>query len=490
MKSIRVIGCATLLALPGFAEAHSFGQIYNLPVPFWLYAWGASAALLLSFLAAAFFLAVPANVSAPRQTEVSHWLPVRWMLSAPTLTLLRWLALAALGLGIATGLFGTPNPYANFNMTLFWIVFLLGFAWLAALLGDWYALINPWRWLASLLGRAWPAYARGMFRYPARFGAWPALLLYMGFISVELFGDLGPRGLAWLLVGYSALNLVGAGLVGLRDWFTHCEFFSVWFRLVALMAPIDLRAPEDGLGRPSLYLRLPFAGLLTAQPRGFGELLFVLFMLSSTAYDGLHGTVVWQRLFWTDFYTLVKPWAGPNIFVAYPRLLPYFHGWQQAALLLSPWIYLVVYLAFARLSGWAAGSRLTTRELALHFAYPLLPIALVYHVSHYWTLILTQGVKIVALVSDPFGRGADYFGTAGWFQSTIIPDMSLVWHTQVGLIVAGHVASVVVAHLVALRSFGNARAATRSQLPMLVLMVAFTAAGLWILSQPLQAAVR
>ncbi len=117
----------------------------------------------------------------------------------------------------------------------------------------------------------------------------------------------------------------------------------------------------------------------------------------------------------------------------------------------------------------------------------MLPIALVYHVTHYSTLILTQGVKIVSLVSDPFGWGWNLFGTAFTFRAPILPDLGIVWHTQVALILLGHVASVWLAHLVALRVFADRRAAALSQLPMLALMVLFTIAGLWILAQPLTA---
>jgi hypothetical protein len=125
------------------------------------------------------------------------------------------------------------------------------------------------------------------------------------------------------------------------------------------------------------------------------------------------------------------------------------------------------------------------RDLALDFGYTLLPIAHVYNVTHYATLILTQGLKIVSLASDPFGFGWNLFGTAHSLRAPILPGMSFVWHSQVALIVLGHVAAVYCAHLVALRIFPTRRAAALSQLPMLLLMVAFTVAGLWILAQPL-----
>ena len=64
--------------------------------------------------------------------------------------------------------------------------------------------------------------------------------------------------------------------------------------------------------------------------------------------------------------------------------------------------------------------------------------------------------------------------------------MRWVWHTQVALILFGHIVSVYLAHVVALRVFPTRREAMLSQLPMLCLMVFFTVAGLWILALPMQ----
>ena len=60
-----------------------------------------------------------------------------------------------------------------------------------------------------------------------------------------------------------------------------------------------------------------------------------------------------------------------------------------------------------------------------------------------------------------------------------------VWYTAVVAIVLGHVIAVYVAHVVALREFRDRRAALRSQLPMLVLMVGYTVVSLWIIAQPI-----
>jgi hypothetical protein len=93
----------------------------------------------------------------------------------------------------------------------------------------------------------------------------------------------------------------------------------------------------------------------------------------------------------------------------------------------------------------------------------------------------------VRLVSDPFGFGWDVFGTAQALSTPLILDAGSVWHTQVGLILVGHIIGVYLAHLEALKCFPDTRRATLSQLPMLILMVLFTTAGLWILSLPIAA---
>ena len=103
-------------------------------------------------------------------------------------------------------------------------------------------------------------------------------------------------------------------------------------------------------------------------------------------------------------------------------------------------------------------------SLALCFCYSLLPIAVAYHFTHYFPFLMDQ---------------------AGLFAAT---NMSVIWHTQVAVLVLGHLVSVYVAHRTALLVFPTQRAAVLSQLPLLMLMVAYTVFGLWILSLPLSEA--
>jgi hypothetical protein len=467
--------------LSGAAHAHGFGRLYNLPVPFWLYAWSAAAVLVVSFVLIGLFTAAPPAGAPAGARDLSQ---ARWVAALRRTRLvpvLKALALLALLLSIVTGLFGSRDPYRNFSMTAFWVVFVLAFAYLTALVGDLYAAINPWRTLSDGLARLWRGFARGRIAYPRALGDWPALGFYLAFIAFELFGHGRPFSLGAALLGYTLVNLLGVWLIGAQAWFRHCEFFAVFLRLIALMAPLDYR-PGEGL-----RWRAPFVGVLERRPEHVGTVVFALFMLSSTAFDGLKATQAWVGLFWNDPTGLITQLAGARPVQAMAVVLPWFKAWEMFALLISPFVYFGVYALFIALAKLCARSERPLRDLLLDFGYTLLPIALVYHVTHYSTLILTQGVKIVSLVSDPFGWGWNLFGTAFTFRAPILPDLGIVWHTQVALILLGHVASVWLAHLVALRVLADRRAAALSQLPMLALMVLFTIAGLWIIAQPLTA---
>src|SRR5262249_41148062 len=136
-RSCSRLLCALTSALPLAASAHTFGTVYNLPVPFSMYAYGASRALIVSFAIAPSFAAVAATGGASSRPEVQNRASARSRsvarLSGVLLFVLRAISVLALTLAIVAGFVGTVNPYTNINMTLFWIVFVLACFYAAAL---------------------------------------------------------------------------------------------------------------------------------------------------------------------------------------------------------------------------------------------------------------------------------------------------------------------------------------------------------------------
>jgi hypothetical protein len=466
----------------GAASAHTFGTVYNLPVPFSMYAYGAAAALGVSFLIVAYFATVPAAGSAAHDGEIGRQRSVGRVHPA-WLVALRILSTAALLLTIVAGFIGARNAYASINMTLFWVIFVLGCFYVVALAGDLYALANPWRVLCDVLERVAPRMFRPRRPYPRALAYYPALILYIAFIWIELFANTQPRSLSVVLLVYTAINLAGAAWVGKEAWFRYGEFFDVMFRLAGKIAPFEYLRDEGNPGVYRVRMRKPFIGLIEDSAEHASLLLFVLFMLSSTAFDGIHDTLPWVTVFWKNIYPILAGMINrPYVF-----FVDFYYQWQWSMLVVSPFVYLAVYLFFIWLAKVTAGSATPVWTLALRFAFSLVPIAFVYNVTHYYTLLVSQGANIVRLVSDPFGLGWDLFGTAQWLSTPIILDAGGVWHTQVGLILFGHIVAVYLAHVEALRCFPGTRRAIASQLPMLLLMVLLTTAGLWILSLPIAA---
>ena len=477
-QATRVLIAATLLLVCREAAAHSMGVVYNLPIPFWMYAFAASAALALSFLVVGFFVS---GQNAARNFRSVQFAVPEAMAPGAALWVGRALSVFLLLLTVLTALFGTSNSFANFSVTFFWIVFVLGLAYLTALIGDVYALVNPWRVLCDWIETLRPGTFRGRFSYPRWLAYYPALALYMAFIWLELFPHASPRTLGMVLLAYSVLNIVAAALVGADAWFRHGELFAVFFRLIGKIAPIEYLSGKTRASGTSIRLRQPFIGLIEESADHPSILLFVLFMLSSTAFDGVHETLPWVQVFWKTIY----PALAALIARPYPFFVGLYYNWQWAMLWLSPFVYLAIYLFFVWLMKLVTGSHRAVRDLALQFAHCLIPIAFVYNVTHYYTLLVTGAPAMLRLISDPFGVGWNLFGTARIVQQPITLLAGGVWHTQVGLMLFGHVVSVYLAHAQALRIFPGSRQALRSQLPMLVLMVAFTTVGLWILSLPI-----
>ena len=89
--------------------------------------------------------------------------------------------------------------------------------------------------------------------------------------------------------------------------------------------------------------------------------------------------------------------------------------------------------------------------LARTFVHSLAPIALAYAVAHYFSLLAYQGQALAYLASNPLGRAlaegdGGLFGTADWGIDYTWVGSRTIWYVQVGALVLGHVAGLVLAH--------------------------------------------
>ena len=324
---------------------------------------------------------------------------------------------------------------------------------------DW-AIANAVAWAWGRLGFEWTP----PLTYPWRLGVWPGAVMLFCFPALELAYSepASPRTLALAIAIYSYVMWFGMAAFGRRAWDEHGNGFSVYFGLLARISPF---AEHEG----RLVLRTPFSGL-TGSARTPGLLAFVAVMLGTVGFDGMTRASFWQNL--------VADVEGPYIVDA-PRTAELLRtGLTLAGVLGAVLVVALAYLAATRAAERMIG---VDRSLAPDFVLSLVPIALVYAIAHYFTLLVIQGQYVWPLASDPFGYGWDLFGTLDYSASIAPFSPNTVKWTQWGSLVAGHVAGLAVAHDRAV-SILPERDALRSQYAMLVLMVLYTVTGLWLLS--------
>ena len=244
-RSRVVLGSCLAALPPATAYAHALTSTpYVMPVPFWMYVYGCAATLVVSFAVLSYFWNAPAlarGVAGGERatTAVSHgW---QWVFR-----LLQVGAVGCLLLTIGAGLVGTGDPGRNINMLLFWVLFLLGFTYLTVIVGDLYCAINPWRAMVGRLERAGLDLSRQRVRYPQAAGYWPAFVFYVVLIWIELFALPKPFLLSIVLGVYTVITGSGVFLFGHDTWFSQCDVFGVFFRIVASVAPVEYARSPDG----------------------------------------------------------------------------------------------------------------------------------------------------------------------------------------------------------------------------------------------------
>jgi len=452
------------------ALAHGFAQRYQPPLPLSLYLTAAAVVVALSGVIA---LAL-ARAEPPRAVAWPR-LVIPRALATGIKAALGLLGVALFALVIVAGLVGEQSPLRNIAPTFVWVIWWVGLAFVAALLGNLWPLLNPWatlhRWL---LGRVRPRIA-----YPEGLGCWPAIVLFTIFIWIEVVWPRSeePAVLAGVIIAYSLLTWSAMMLYGAEAWLRGGEALTVAFAMFGRFAPLA------AAGERSLVLRPWGAGLLSQAPLSPSLTIFVVLMLGSVTFDGFMETEAWMavvdRIFETDA-------AFPALIGLRDLFGTAVIGVESLAMAAFPWLLLAVFLAVVRLMRALLG-RNDTWFLAGRLALTLLPIAIAYHLAHYLSFLAIAGQLAIPLASDPMGFGWDLFGTAGRVVDPGLFSAGNAWFVALGAIVIGHVVAVVLGHVAMQSAAPSPRAGNLAQLPLLALMVAYTVLSLWILAQPIVA---
>ncbi|MGQ0463994.1 MAG: hypothetical protein ACT4QG_01620 [Sporichthyaceae bacterium] len=431
--------------------AHGVSSRQDLPLPFGYALTGALAAMAVSFLALAFWR----RQSHYSGDESGRPLPegLAAFLDSPEMRgALRVLGLLLVGF-VSFAAFAGPdlatNPTAGFVYVIFWV----GLVPVSLLFGPVWRLLNPLRTIHLGLTKALRLDPdEGLYKLPAWVGYWPAAAGIFGFVWLELCAperDSTGTLRTWFGI-YAGLNLIGAVLFG-RRWFARCDGFEVFSTLIGRLSVLGRRT--DGV----LVVRSPLANLdgIRQAP---GLVPVVAVMLGSTAFDSVTSTSWWFE------HTSDSSWSPTTL----------------ATLALSGSVAAVA-LAFC-IASWLSGllGDGRPRGMPAQFAHSLVPIAVGYLIAHYFSLLVFAGQQTLIRASDPLVEGQNWFGTANLEVNYDVLSVTAIATLQVVAIVTGHVLGVFSAHDRAVRLFPP-KAAVLGQIPMMILMIAYTFGGLTLL---------
>jgi ferredoxin len=433
------------------------------------------------------------------------------------------LAIALFALVISAGLFGsTRNNIAPvLTWTWWWVLlvfFVLGF-------GNIFCVICPWEGLSSLVTSGslksrikrlgfeykWPKAWRNIF---------PAIVLFILLTWFELGMNItaSPRMTATMGLWFAGFAILTA-LVFERRAF--CRYVCLVGRIqgmYALFSPLELRpdsndvcrtctskacykGTETTVGCPtqlfpgnlmentyctlctecirscphdnlSINLRPPATDLVRKVRFKMDEAILAVVLLALTSFHGVTMTPYWSRI--NDLLRAELGWGPKPVFTL-----------LMIAMMLIP---AALFWFASGLSSRMAGAKdIDTVKVFKAFALSLIPIALFYHVAHNGMHFFMEAQYIIPLLSDPFGWGWDLFGTAG---KTYPPLLSLrsIWWLQIIMIFIGHLYGVVVADRLAHRLFQtrDRRMIFWGLLPLIVMMVLYSAFSVWLVAQPME----
>ena len=296
----------------------------DLPIPAWLFAWGASIVLIVSFVA----LSVAWRDRSSRRIAGAR-VPER--LSRPAVTALGpqivtgAIGVFLLGAVVYAGLEGTDEPNLNFAVTFVFVTFWLGMVVLSILLGDVFRAFNPWRAIARAVGAAVPAdrrpaplaaaplsgaaraLARGRRESSASSGSSSstAPAAYESAGPATEHGRGGHRALA-----YTAYTLVAMALFGVETWLRRGEAFSVYYGMFSQLAPLEVRDGRLGVRRP-LAAATHWATRARARSRWSSR------RSPTTTFDGAQEGL-WQE----PIRDLFEPPHGPRAWAPPPPFAP------------------------------------------------------------------------------------------------------------------------------------------------------------------------
>lgn len=433
---------------------------------------------------------------------------------------------------IVAGLIGSQDPSRNIAPVLTWNIWWMGLIFFAFFAGEIWCTVCPWMavpdWIKRLsaklpgrdraigLERTWPKALRNLY---------PAIVMFMALTWLELAYEAPYRPALTSIMGLAMVAMAAATLfIFERKGF--CRYVCPVGRVTGAYGTtgmLEIRrrdseickscqtkdcfhgnerglpcptgefmgamnensyctmcteclktCPHDNIG---INIRAPIADLLGPHRKRLDEAWLLLAIFLVTIFHGLAMIPVWTRQTVPPLRDALEATLGvdPGYLTTFTLGMVGFFGAST-----------LLYLGVCWLSKWASGNVFyRLRDFFIAYAYPLLPVALAYHLAHNALHFFYEGSKLLRLISDPFGWGWDLFGTAKSPLSMVVP-LEWLWGAQLTLVLLGNLATLWLVNRATHRMFGNRRQAIKALIPVAIFALLLSVAALWLLSQPME----
>src|SRR5438034_6945796 len=231
-------------AIPALAQAHGFGQRYDLPIPLSLYIGGAAITVAISCAMLIFFVRAAPVGGIAATLDLRRSALGRALAAPSTLAGLRIAGVALYVLVVVAGLFGNQSPLKNIAPVTIWALWWVGMAYVSALFGDVWKLVNPLDSIFMAVEHVYSRWRPGKSFGPVWTlaewaGAWPAVGLFLVFLWMEMAWEDSdhPAQLAAAILGYSAVTWAGMFAFGPRRWLAAGEVFNRVFGGLVRVGP-------------------------------------------------------------------------------------------------------------------------------------------------------------------------------------------------------------------------------------------------------------
>ncbi|MBF0274143.1 MAG: 4Fe-4S binding protein [Nitrospinae bacterium] len=385
---------------------------------------------------------------------------------------------------IVAGIQGIPDPGLNIATIATWTVWWVGIVFLIFFLGAAWCLICPWAALADWIERLsfwkktdgisfekkWPKFLRN--RHPATI-----FFIVVTWFELGIFITYSPFYTAYVAFGMLFITVL---ITLVYEKKTFCRYFCFVGGIVGMysnLSPVEIRSKsedvckncktkdcitgnEKGYGCPifeypggmnmnsncilcteciktcphdNMTFRLrPFLTDLVSGFKGrFDESLLILTLLSLTLLHGFTMLPIWTtyagKAFNEDYYSYMLNFTLAELFFCA--------------------VVILIHLLLSILIKFSLGknSNYDLKSIFTRFSYAFLPIAFFYHLSHNIHHLDMEGLKIVPVLSDPFGYGWNLFGTREWQPFSII-GMDSMSAVQTFLLLLGFLSATYIAY--------------------------------------------